>query len=103
MKPRINVADAIADSAPPPPPCFHSGHIWREYLTSAAEYLTSSGHDDKRNRRKAFILMPDGHPVYNPNFDFCKDCLTERAAQAQQDGRCHPDHFRRVATTAGES
>jgi len=102
-KPRINVADAVADCAPPPPPCFHNGHIWREYLTTAAEYRASRGSHYKRPSRMVFTIAPDGRPTYNPGFDFCQDCTQERATQAETQGRCHPDHFRQVAKPTGES
>lgn len=90
--PRLNLADAVEDLAPPPPPCFANRFIWREYLKSAAAVQYQRG-------EQRVILLVDGEPRFNTEMNFCRDCMRGTALAMKAAGRCNPDHLKKEATT----
>ena len=89
---RLNLADAVRDLAPPPPPCFHNRFAWMEFLTSAAECQNNS----KSTRRKV-ILIAEDQPTFNRSLDFCADCNQQHSLQMMRDGKCQPDYLKKDA------
>lgn len=71
----------VFDAAPPMPACFSSRTVWSEYLHSAQRYS------------KARVL-PFSGGVFNPDFQFCKDCTRPHAEQMALAGKCSPNKFR---------
>ena len=70
----------VLDAAPPTPACFSSRTVWSEYLHSAQRYS------------KARVL-PFAGGVFNPEFQFCKDCTKPHAAAMAEAGKCNPAKF----------
>lgn len=89
---RLNLADAVEDLAPPPPPCFANRYIWREYLKSAAAVQY------QRNEQRV-ILIVDGEPRFNNEMNFCRDCTPSTARAMKSAGRCDPDHLKKDSTS----
>lgn len=71
----------VLDAAPPTPACFSSRTVWSEYLLSAQRYS------------KARVL-PFAGGIYQPSYDFCKDCTRAHAAEMSAAGQCNPNKFR---------
>lgn len=89
MKVRINLKDAVDDLAPEPPPCFLNKVHWIEYLHSVAAAQNNRG-------EQKIILIVDGEPVINRNFNFCEDCESKEHREFQKmHGTCIPDWMRR--------
>lgn len=88
---RINLADAVDDLAPPPPPCFHNATAWRQYLKSAA------AHQHAKGEQKVILVREHQEPAFNPRFNFCADCETANRRAMSQVGRCKPDHIKTEA------
>jgi hypothetical protein len=84
---RLNLNDAVADLYPAPPPCFHSRAIWMEYLQSAAAVQNHKG-------EPKVILLVNGEPKFNLEFDFCLDCEDEKGVEMACKGRCKPDYLK---------
>lgn len=89
---RLNLADTVEDLAPPPPPCFLNRASWREYLKSAAAVQNHKG-------EPKVILLVSGSPAFNHALDFCSDCSTGQRSAMVKQGRCQPDHLKKLTTT----
>ena len=83
----LNLADAVDDTAPVPPPCFLNTTIWREYLKSAAKVQHSKG------EQVVIMFGRDREPVFNRGFNYCEDCNTGTAGDMARAGRCDPNHL----------
>jgi hypothetical protein len=81
--PRLNLSDAIDDLAPPPPPCFLNRVEWMEYLKSCA----TSQNDGESQK---IILIKDGEPRINYDYDICADCTQVHSLAMMQQFRCQP-------------
>lgn len=81
---RINLADAIDDLAPEPPPCFLNHLEWVQYLKSCA----ASQNDGES---PAVILIKDGEPRINFDYPICADCTQGHSLRMTQLGKCHPN------------
>ena len=91
---RLNLADAVRDLAPPPPPCFHNRFAWMEFLTSAAEFQ-NNGRGPRPSRK--VILLVDEQPQFNRTFNFCADCNQQHSLQMMREGKCQPDYLKKDA------
>jgi hypothetical protein len=91
MKTHTNLADAVADLAPTPPPCFLNAHSWRVYLTSAASAQNS------RKEPRVILIAEDGTPSFNRKFNFCADCTQIKSVEMMGKGRCDPKFLKRGA------
>lgn len=80
---RIAMADAVEDLAPPPPPCFYNRMSWLEFLKSAATVQNMRG-------EPKVILIVDGEPTFNIDFDYCRDCTQIKSVQMLGKGLCNP-------------
>jgi hypothetical protein len=63
--------------APPTPACFPDRLAWSEYLCSAMDIKT----DGTKPFKKA---------IYQPSFDYCRDCTISHRRQMVAEGRCNP-------------
>lgn len=95
QKIRINLADAVDDMAPEPPPCFHNRMLWIEYLKSAAAA------QNQKDEPKLFLCGPDGAVRLNWNFPFCADCTQAKSLEMDSQGRCKPDFLKTLGATYG--
>lgn len=68
--------------APPTPACFGDRLLWAEYLASAMESKSAS-------------TKPFKQAIYQPSFDYCKDCLPEHRRQMVGEKRCSPPVIKR--------
>jgi hypothetical protein len=82
--PRLNLADAINDLAPLPPPCFLNRLEWVEYLKSCA----ASQNDGESAK---IILIKDGEPTINYNYPICADCTQIHSLDMTRAGKCRPN------------
>ncbi len=83
----MNLRDAVTDVCPAPPPCFLNKQSWREYLQSAASV-------QNQKREPKVILIQDGEPVFNTNFDFCADCTQKKSVEMMVKGKCSPNFLK---------
>jgi hypothetical protein len=63
--------------APPAPACFADRLAWAEYLASAMEI-------------KSEATKPFKQAIYQPSFNWCKDCTREHRRQMVAEHRCNP-------------
>lgn len=70
----------VQEMAPPTPACFTARDIWAEYLLAA------------QRSRKVYAL-PFVNGIFNPAWDFCKDCNGEHKALMQLASKCNPAKF----------
>lgn len=63
--------------APPTPRCFADRLAWAEYLKSAMDI-------------KSAETKPFKQAIYQPSFDWCRDCTREHRLQMLAEDRCHP-------------
>ena len=82
----------VIKMAPPAPPCFDSRLSWLEFVGSAAEE-TKGGRMGPLDARTA-------PAKFNLQWDFCSGCLAKHALAMLDEGRCVPDHLRRVCAPA---
>lgn len=75
-----NIAQVLV-AAPPTPACFSSRTVWSEYLLAAQKYS------------KARVL-PFANGIFQPAYNFCKDCTRAHEAEMSASGKCHPNKFR---------
>lgn len=76
--------------APPTPDCFADRLAWAEYLSSAME-------------SKSAATKPFNKAIYQPSFDFCKDCTPAHRRQMVAERRCKPPVIRRPERTKEEA
>lgn len=93
IKTRLNLADAVEDLAPAPPPCFLNHLSWREYLKSAAAAQNHKG-------EPRVIVIVNGNPEFDLTMNYCLDCTEKKSVEMMAKGRCDPDHLKKLATKA---
>jgi hypothetical protein len=74
-----NIAQVL-DAAPPTPGCFPDRLQWSEYLLSAQKYSKSR-------------VLPFAGGIFQPAFDFCRDCTHAHRAEMSASGKCNPNKF----------
>jgi hypothetical protein len=84
---RLNLADAVNDLAPAPPPCFHNRIHWLEYLQSAAAAQAC------RTEPKVILSSSEQGAHFNLDFNFCADCTQVKSVQMMAKGLCNPNHL----------
>lgn len=93
-KPRLNLADAVDDLAPPPPPCFHNRAGWLAYLKSAAAAQNHAGEP------KVIVIASDQSAAFNFAFPFCADCTQVKSFDMDKQGRCNKDYLAQLQEKA---
>lgn len=81
----MNRAAAARALAPERPKCFTSRGQWIVYLEEAAAL--------QRPKHSGPLVIEDGVPRLNRDFNFCRDCTPEHKAAMQRARRCNPGHL----------
>lgn len=89
IRTRINLADAVQDLAPAPPPCFLNRTAWLEYLKSAAAAQNHKG-------EPRVIAIVNGEPAFDMALNYCADCTEKKSVEMMGKGRCDPDHLKKL-------
>ena len=86
LRPKPDGHQLIRIVAPPTPGCFADRLAWAEYLSSAMDI-------------KSAATKPFKAAIYQPSFDWCKDCTTEHRRQMVAEKRCNPPTVTRPVRT----
>ena len=90
MRVRLNLSDAVHDLAPTAPLCFCNRATWLEYLKSAAASQNHAG-------EPKVILVINGEPSFNRDFNFCEDCTQIKSVEMIGKSRCDPLFLKRAS------
>lgn len=85
--------DIVIQLAPAAPPCFATRTAWVEFLVSAVE--------ETKGGRLGPVDMRQPTPRFNAHYDYCDGCLAKHALAMYAQGKCQPDHLRRLSAVEG--
>lgn len=76
--------DQVLTAAPPTPACFPDRLQWAQVL-----------HGDQRHTKARVLPFRNG--IYQPAYNYCRNCTAAHESVMATAGKCHPNKYRATA------